>query len=203
MLNYNFNQATMGYLAMVRILTGAFIQQRNWSQPSLVTYQESHDEERLMYKNEQLWKFSNGSYNVKDINTGLKRNEMATAFWAVTPAPKMLWQFGELGYDYSINTCENGTVNNDCRTSPKPIRWDYLTNPNRVALHDVYAKLFKLRNIPNYFPTFITTDVTDSLGGGFKWLKVNSDSLKIMVIGNFDVMPATGISNISKCRKLV
>lgn len=188
-LNYNFNQATMGYSDGWDFSRGIY-KTRNWSQPGLVTYQESHDEERLMYKNEQYGN-SSGAYNIKDTATALKRNEMATAFWAVIPAPKMLWQFGELGYDYSINTCENGTIDNSCRTSPKPIRWDYLTNPNRVALHDVYAKLFKLRNVPNYFPTFVTNDVTDSLGGAFKWLKVNSDSLKIMVIGNFDVVPAT------------
>jgi len=51
--------------------------------------------------------------------------------------------------------------------------------------------LFKLRNVHNFLPAFVTNEVTDSLGGGFKWLKVNSDSLKIMVIGNFDVAPAT------------
>ena len=22
----------------------------------------------------------------------------------------MIWQFGEMGYDYSINHCENGTI---------------------------------------------------------------------------------------------
>ncbi len=188
-LNYNFNQATMGYSDGWDFNWGIY-KSRNWAQPGLVTYQESHDEERLMYKNEQYGN-SNGSYNVKDINTGLKRNEMATAFWAMIPAPKMLWQFGELGYNYSINTCENGTIDNNCRTSPKPIRWDYLTNPNRKALYDVYAKLFKLRNVPNFLPTFVTNDVTYNLNSGFKWLQVNSDSLKIMVIGNFDVVPAT------------
>lgn len=189
--NYNYNQATMGYLDNngSNFEYGIYTK-RGWAQPNLVTFQESHDEERLMYKNVSYGN-SSGSYNVKDTVIALKRNEMATAFWAVQPAPKMMWQFGELGYDYSINTCEDGTINNDCRTSPKPVRWDYLTNPNRVALHDVYAKLFKLRNVPNYLPTFVTNDVTDSLGGGFKWLKVNSDSLKIMVIGNFDVVPAT------------
>jgi hypothetical protein len=117
---------------------------------------------------------------------------MATAFWAMTPAPKMLWQFGELGYSYSINTCENGSISNDCRLSPKPARWDYLNNPNRVALFNVYSKLFKLRNVPKYLPTFTTGTVEYDLGGAFKWLKVSSDSLKILVVGNFDVIALTG-----------
>ncbi len=43
---------------------------------------------------------------------------MAAAFWAMTPAPKMMWQFGELGYDYSINTCENGTINKRLQNKP-------------------------------------------------------------------------------------
>ncbi len=188
--NYNYNEATMGYLTNSNFEYGIYTK-RGWTQPNLVTYQESHDEERLMFKNVSYGN-SSGAYNVKDTATALKRNEMATAFWAVTPAPKMLWQFGELGYHYSINTCEDGTINSNCKTNPKPIRWDYLSNPNRLALHDVYAKLFKLRNVSNYLPTFVTNDVADSLNGGFKWLKVNSDSLKIMVIGNFDVVAATG-----------
>ena len=50
----------------------------------------------------------------------------------------MIWQFGEMGYDVSIE--ENG------RTGRKPIRWDYLEDPHRKALHDTYARLLKLRN---------------------------------------------------------
>ena len=68
---------------------------------------ESHDEERLMYKNIQFGN-SSGSYNVKDLNTALKRVEMCGAFLFTIPGPKMFWEFGELGYDYSINTCTNG-----------------------------------------------------------------------------------------------
>jgi 1,4-alpha-glucan branching enzyme len=188
-LNYNFNEATMGYVNTSNFQGGIY-KQRGWSQPNLVTYQESHDEERLMYKNEQFGNTS-GSYNVKDINTGLKRNEMAASFWATIPGPKMLWQFEELGYDYSINTCTDGTVNNNCRLSAKPIRWDYYQNPNRKALYDVYAKLIKLKLTPSFATTFTTGDVTWDLSPAVKWLKVSSDSLKVMVVGNFDVTAQT------------
>lgn len=189
-MNYNYNEATMGWVSNSNFQGGIYTN-RSWSQPTMVTYQESHDEERLAYKNIQFGNAS-GSYNIKNLATALKRNEMATAFWAVQPAPKMIWQFGELGYDYSINQCEDSTINNACRVSPKPIRWNYQADPNRIALFNVYSKLFKLRNVPNFLPTFVTNDVTYNLGSGFKWLKVNSDSLEIMVIGNFDVTPATG-----------
>ncbi len=193
--NYNYNQATMGYLDNNGSdLSYGIYTARNWTKPNLVTYMESHDEERLMYKNEQYGN-SNGSYNVKNIPTGLQRNAMATAFWAMQPAPKMLWQFGELGYDYSINTCSDGvTVNNNCRTDPKPIRWDYLLDANRAALRNVYARLFSLRNYPAYLPAFTAPadSIKWSLNGAFKWETINSAPLDIVVIGNFDVVTTSG-----------
>ncbi|MDE3234405.1 MAG: T9SS type A sorting domain-containing protein [Bacteroidota bacterium] len=191
-MNYNYNQATMGYNSSWDLSYGIYTN-RGYSAPNLVTYQESHDEERLMYKNEQYGNVS-GSYNVKDTATGLKRNAMAAAFFATIPGPKMMWQFGELGYDYSINTCTNGTVDatGGCRLSDKPVRWDYYSNANRQALYNVYARLYKLRNTPNYISTFTTGNITSSLSGAFKSLIITSDSLNIVVIGNFDVVAQTG-----------
>lgn len=190
-LNHNFGEATMGYLPQSNFDWGIYTR-RDWAQPHLVTYMESHDEERLTYKSINFGNSNNPSHNIKDLNTALKRDEMSASFWAMIPSSKMLWQFQEVGYDYSINYCENGTINNNCRTNPKPIRWDYLANANRKALFDVYAKLFKLRNTPNYISTFTTGTVTQNLAGAFKTLQVGSDSLKITVIGNFDVVPVTG-----------
>ncbi len=186
-LNHDYNQATMGYPSNLQ--NGIFTS-RTWSNPLLITYQESHDEERLMYKNEQFGNSYNG-YNVKNVATGLKRNEMAAAFWAMTPAPKMLWQFGELGYDYSINTCGNLTVNENCRTDPKPIKWDYLADANRKDLYTVYSKLLTLRKVPDFLPAFVSNSIGYDLSGYFKWLQVTTNELKIFVIGNFDVAPQT------------
>ncbi len=61
---------------------------------------------------------SNARYNIKELNTALNRIKLAAAFFITVPGPKMIWQFGELGYDYSIDY--NGRVGN------KPIKWDYL-----------------------------------------------------------------------------
>ncbi len=188
--NTNFSEAAMGYLPNSNFQGGLSVN-RGWPQPHLVTYQESHDEERLMYKNIQFGN-SSGGYNTKDVNTALRRMGMNAAFWAAMPGPKMMWQFGELGYDYSINTCEDLTVNNNCRLSPKPIRWDYQYNSNRLALKNVYSKMLLMRNVPNYLPTFTTNNVTYDLSGAVKWMKITSDSLKILVIGNFDVTTKTG-----------
>jgi 1,4-alpha-glucan branching enzyme len=190
-MNYSFNQATMGY-STGWDFSGGIYTNRGFSNPSLVTYQECHDEERLMWKNEQYGNIS-GSYNIKDTTTGLNRNAMAAAFWALIPGPKMLWEFGELGYDYSINTCADGvTINANCRTDPKPIKWNYQQNLARKSLHDIYSGLLKLRNMPAYLSTFTTGTITYNLSGAFKWMEVYDNNLKIVVIGNFDVVSQTG-----------
>jgi hypothetical protein len=151
---------------------------------------ESHDEERLVYKDLQFGN-SSGTYTTKDLNTALKRSEMCGAFLFTIPGPKMFWEFGETGYDYSINTCTNGTVNDSCRLTPKPIQWDYLQNIQRLRLHDVFGALIKLRFNDLYKDVFITNQITSNLASGFKWLQVNTDSSKVCVIGNFDVVQQT------------
>lgn len=189
--NYSFNQATMGYNTGSDF-SGALSKNKNWNLPLLVAYQESHDEERLMFKNLSYGNIA-GTYAVKDTATALKRQEMAAAFWSMIPGPKMLWQFGELGYHTSINTCSNGTIDagGGCRTVEKPIRWDYYQQTARKTLYDVYAKLIKLKLTPGYKTTFTTNAVTASLAGNVKWLQLLDDSLQVMVIGNFDVNSQT------------
>jgi 1,4-alpha-glucan branching enzyme len=187
--NYNFNQSTMGF-ANDASLNGAFANGRGWTKQNLVTYMESHDEERIMFKNINYGN-SNGAYNIRDTATALKRTEMAAAFWALVPGPKTMWQFGELGYNYSINTCTDLTINNNCRLSDKPIRWDYYTNANRKGLFDAYAKFLKLRNTPNYTNDFISNKYTLNTTGLFKSVQINGDSIKLVIVGNFDVSPQT------------
>jgi len=58
-------------------------------------------------------------------------------------------------------------------------------------LYDVYSKLFKLRNTSNYLSTFTTGSIAYNLTNAVKWLSVTSDSLKVMVYGNFDVNSLT------------
>ena len=188
-MSYNYQQASMGYNTGWDF-SGGIYTTRNWTQPNLVTYMESHDEERLAYKNVQFGN-SSGSYNVKDLNTALKRVEMCGAFLFTIPGPKMFWEFGELGYDYSINTCTNGSVNDSCRLTPKPVHWDYVQNIQRKRLHDVFAELIKLRSHALYKDVFLTNQVNQNLSGSFKILQVNTDTSKICVIGNFDVIPQT------------
>src|SRR5437763_3108813 len=147
-LNYNYSQASMGYSQDWDFSWGIY-SVRNWTKAHLVTYMESHDEERIVYKNINFGN-SSGSYKIKETATALKRMDLAAAFLFTIPGPKMIWQFGELGYDYPINYCTNGTINNNCRLDTKPIRWDYDTQARRREVYDTYSKLIALRFHPWY-----------------------------------------------------
>ena len=190
-MSYNYEQATMGYSSGWD-LGGSTAAGIGVAQNGLINYQESHDEERLMYKNEQYGN-SSGTYNIKDTATGLARNEMAAAIWSMIPGPKMLWQFGELGYDYSINWCTDGTVNpnGNCRLVPKPARWDYLSDARRKHLHDVYQAMFHLSDS---FPALeAPTQVSYSLSGAVKSVVLTTPDINVAVIGNFDVASTSGV----------
>lgn len=191
-----FNEATMGYNdgGKSDFSYGLFTS-RGWNNPHLVTYMESHDEERLMYKNLQFGSTSNASHNVKTLPVALSRNGAAAAFFWLMPGPKMMWQFGEMGYDYSINYCSNGTVQNSCRVDDKPIRWDYLQNTDRKNLVNVYDSLLQLRNHPLFRDTWISKDIAFSLNGtnGLKYMIVRTfnDTASVVVVGNFGVTAQT------------
>ncbi len=178
--NHPYNQSTMGF-GNESDFSWISYKNRGWSVPANVSYMESHDEERLMYKNLQFGN-SNGSYNVRDLNTALKRMELAGAFFFTVPGPKMIWQFGELGYDISIN--QNG------RTGNKPILWNYLANENRRNIKETWSKLIQLKLKYNIFKT---SDFTLDVGNtnGLKKIKLtdtNATDIKhITIIGNFGV----------------
>jgi hypothetical protein len=144
-----------------------------------------------MYKNTNFGSSGSG-YNIKTLSTGLKRAELAASFFLTMPGPKMIWQFGELGYDYSINACTDGTVNNNCRLDTKPIRWDYQQDNARKELLSVYTGLLSFRNHPSFKAGFTTNRVERSLSAAFKWLKLTTDTSNILVVGNFDVISSTG-----------
>lgn len=179
-LNYNANEATMGWIGTSNF-QGIFYDQHTFTQPNgLIGYFESHDEERLMYKNEAFGNAS-GGYSIKgDIPTGLKREEMAAAFLMSVPGPKMIWQFGELGYDKTIDL--------GGRTGNKPILWDYNKDVNRRHLYNVYAKMIKLRTKN---AVFATTNYVYNLAGAVKTIQLKDASANVEVVGNFDVVNQT------------
>ena len=92
------------------------------------------------------------------------------------PGPKMIWQFGELGYDVSIET--NG------RTGNKPIRWNYQTQSDRADLYQVMSELIHLKT--NY-KAFKTTNFTQYVSGFGKIIQLNDSDMDVLILGNFDV----------------
>lgn len=153
---------------------------RGWTDPNLVVYMESHDEERLMYKNISSGNTSNATYNLRDTLNALRRQELAALFFFTIPGPKMVWQFGELGYDYSINYLG--------RLGEKPIRWDYQNNYQRHYLNKFYSTLINLK-VQN--DLFATRTFTLSLSGAMKRITLSGNGKSASIIGNFGLTEGT------------
>ncbi|MBO6605730.1 alpha-amylase family glycosyl hydrolase [Psychroserpens sp.] len=169
---------------------------RGFSEPRIIGYPESHDEERMMYEAVVFGNDSNGSHNVRDLNTALSRMPALGAVNLTIPGPKMLWHFGPLGMDNSIFTCTDGSVNNvgdGCKldTKPQP-QWveNWQSDPNRTQIYDAWARLIDLRiNEPVFEGDYAITangqlqriDVFDT--------SIPTSSLRnVVVLANFDVV---------------
>lgn len=187
--HYAYSQLAMGYEEGATIDYG-FYQTRGWDDPHLVTYMESHDEERLMY---QLLNNGNslGAYSTQNLVTALERVKAASALFYLQPGPKMLWQFGEFGYDVSIET--NG------RTGQKPVLWEYLEEENRNRLYKVTSELINLRNS---YAVFSTTNVNireeQKLVKEISLINLNAveapqevADMNVHVVANMDISPKT------------
>lgn len=167
--------------------------------PRVQSYMESHDEERVIYKSLNFGNNSQPNHNARDLATALNRTKAAIAFHIPVVGPKMIWQFGELGYDFSINYCANGTINSNCRTDPKPVRWDYFTDVNRKNLYDYYSAVNKLKTTYDAFSTTDNFIIED--GGRLKQLKItpqpysatptSGNNMNVIILANFDVVAQT------------
>lgn len=181
-MNEAYNENTMGWNGDKGNLNWTYYKTRGWTKPTLISYMESHDEERIMFKTLKHGNSDQAAsgYDVKQLETALARSGAAAMIYLSVPGPKMIWQFGELGYDYELN---------DDRLAPKPVRWDYYDEPARKAVFDVYASMIKLRNEN---PIFRTDDVTLSLDGSlYKEVVLKSSSGNVVAIANFDVVEKT------------
>lgn len=153
---------------------------------SLVSYMESHDEERCSYEVTQ-WGNSDTKTN---LESRMKRLALNAAFFLTVPGPKMIWQFGELGYDYSINH-PSGTEAD--RTGRKPVKWDYFNDPARKALYDAYSELIAFRKAhPRFFDkdASFSWKVTSSYWKNRQIQCTDAEGKSFVVVGNFDINPA-------------
>jgi pullulanase/glycogen debranching enzyme len=143
---HQFYEGAMGFPTTSNFSWASY-KNRTWNQPGLITYLDSHDEERIAFKVKVLGRQSNPNYPVRSLEISLRRLELASALGHLIPGPKMIYMFTELGYDQSID--------NPCRICNKPPRWNYQQVPERKRLYDVTAELLKLKTT---YPVFSTSN---------------------------------------------
>lgn len=183
---------------------------RGFTGKRLIGYAESHDEERLMYRNLQYGNSSNTSHNVKNLNVALSRVPAIGAVSILVPGPKMIWHFGELGMENSIYTCTDGTVNTssdattgDCKLSTKPQpQWtnNWLADVNRSKIYNDWSKFIALKKSEAVFSGDVVIPSTNTNTPN---IKISNSSLPstqlkdVLIISNFDVVAkdvATGFA---------
>lgn len=173
-VHHNYKQAALGYNSSD--FSSVYYGSRNFNDPHLIGYMESHDEQRLMYENINFGN-SSGNYDIKTEATALDRIALVNTFFFTIPGPKLFWQFAELGYDIDIDF--------NCRVCNKPILWNYYQETNRKRLHDIFKALIHLKNTQ---PVFQEGAVNLSLANdNFKRIKLSHATMNAVILGNFGV----------------
>jgi pullulanase/glycogen debranching enzyme len=178
---YDMTRIAQGY---TQDFSQASFKLRGFTNPSVMNYIESHDEERLMVE------VTTGGKKTFTAQEKLERMKLAAATLLTIPGPKMIWQFGELGYDVSIN--ENG------RTGSKPLKWTYLQDSERAKLLKVYQQLGALKSSK---AIFTSTDFTVGAVGVVKRNLITKGTDYVILVANPDItsqaisasFPTTGL----------
>ena len=149
---YNYGASTKGY--KLPLNTGYTLTLGSASQDMAVPAAGNYDV-YFSHSAQKVWLVTAGGTRPSAPSAGgsaedpfavaMRRAGANAAFFLTVPGPKMIWQFGEIGYDYSIDY-------ND-RTGEKPVVTDeYMAIPERKALYDTYAALLKFRKEnPRFF----------------------------------------------------
>ena len=157
-----------------------------------VSYCESHDEERMQYKAKQ-W----GAGAIKtDEAVRLGRVAENVAFNVLLNGSHMVWQFEEIGYDFSINCdMEHPNASNEsyrCNKKPRPEGRGYFTQAERVEAFTKCAQTITLRTrlLPQVFegnPTAVNIGSRAKL----RTIQWGSD---VFVAANFDTTSVQTVS---------
>lgn len=200
--NHQYTEASMGYTSN---MSGVLSESRGFNNRHLVGYMESHDEQWMMMKNIKFGN-SSGNYNIRNLETALGRQELAGAFFLTLPGPKMIWQFGELGYGYGDagEQCLNDS--NDCppiapgRTAKKPIRWDYWTSESNTARQNLYKTWSALLSLRHSTPAFTapTNFYHELQKNPYKRILLQHADTDVVIIGNFGVTTSSALAGFSK-----
>lgn len=199
-----YNQNTMGYAAGSNFSRVDF-EAHGFAERRAASYGESHDEERIMYKN-LTYGGQGAGHNVRNLATALERQKAYGAVFLTVPGPKMIWQFAELGFDKSIYTCTNGVVNTesdslpgDCKLDPKQSAFfmNYDTDPQRKSVYDTWAKILQMRLTS---PVFDTKTFTVESGNLMPRIYIWNDNLtsglkNVVILANFTLTPQNIVAN--------
>ncbi len=124
---------------------------------------------------------------LKILNVALNRMKLAGAFFFTVPGPKMIWQFGELGYDISIDSLG--------RLGEKPVKWNYLDDDRRTNLYKVYSALI---NLKKDYEVFSTDNFTLTVSASVKKINLIHATMDAYIIGNFGVTQLTANQSFSR-----
>ncbi|WP_264566435.1 alpha-amylase family glycosyl hydrolase [Flavobacterium sp. N3904] len=196
-MNNEYGKLSKGYSGNISGMTNS---SRGFTNNRLMGYAESHDEERLMYYNKTAGNSTNAAHNVKTLNVALSRMSAIGAVSLLVPGPKMIWHFGELGWDSSIYTCSNGTLNTssdatsgDCKldTKPQP-QWtnNWLADNNRNKIYNDWARMIGLKTTEAVFSGTATMANSSTLMPNIKITNsalASTDLKDVLIIANFDV----------------
>ncbi len=186
------NQLTMGYSSSSNFDRMGH-EAHGFTGKRLVGYAESHDEERLMYRNLQFGNSTNSAHDVKDLNTALSRMSALGAVTLTIPGPKMIWHFGDLGMDNSLYTCTDGGTDTECRLATKPQpQWeeDWLADTNRNQIYYDWARLNDIKQHNDVFEASYSIDSGSLTPRLYIWDDaLPSSTLKnVVILANFDVV---------------
>jgi 1,4-alpha-glucan branching enzyme len=203
-MNSPYCEAAMGYAPKSKFTDNNDLNKIKTNQPNSlggmftdtwVGYGESHDEERNMYK-----AVAYGDGKLSEVEEGhaarMARVPAVIAFTSLIPGPKMLWQFQELGYDYSINYCSSGKIDEECRTYAKPVpwtrwkddvdRWDaYRKSAKVISLRTKNPEIFRAENFTAVNLAGTNWDQPRRMDISYKDAASASENIDIIIIANF------------------
>ena len=153
-MTYAYTQLMEGYSTGGDITAIGHVS-RNFAGKRLIGYPESHDKERLIYSAIAYGNGGGTAPTFNNLNNSLSRMSAIGAISLLVPGPKMIWHFADLGYDDSIFTCNNGSVNTDfdtttgdCKLDTKPQeQWtnNWLSVPLRQTIYNNWSKMIDLK----------------------------------------------------------
>lgn len=176
-LNNAYSQVAMGWLDKDDDINGG---NRG---DGYISYCESHDEERNQYKVKQ---YGNGDLKTNET-ARLNRVPLTMAFCMLLNGPHMLYQYGEIGFDYSLFSAEGTSSiseDNKCKPKVKPENMGWLSAGSaRMKIYDKVAQIIKLRT--QYLPSVFEGNPTASnLGHGIEVRSIQWGN-DVLVVGNF------------------